>query len=155
MSKRPNGFGLIEFILLLLSIAIISGIVAPSLKHHKKRVYYRDILDIANPLTSIVEKCLGIERVSTSCHSLDQLIPYGYSPTQVEVNSIIDTIELELKNETYHLSVTPSVSNDIHPFITDEHTYNQTAEIIDRNGRPIIEDWVVDPTSGCKIAGLC
>jgi len=119
------------------------------------RTNFRELVGAVDSLSSIVEKCLGFERNISSCATMEQLVPYGFSPSSIKVNSLIESITLQLENNQYHLGLTPNQTNKIHSFINDEHTYILVADIIDRNGRPIIEEWKVDPQSGCMIAGLC
>ncbi len=155
MNKKANGFGLVDVVLLIAIIGVLASTVLPSLKHHNMRTQFRAVTDIAPPIQSIVDKCLAMERSVEACSSLDKILPYGYSPTSVSANSLIESITLVHQNEQYTLTITPSQNPDINSFINEDHTHMSIARIIDRNGRPVIEDWVTAPQSGCKIASYC
>jgi len=155
MHKPPKGFGLIEILLLIAVIGILAGTTVPALQQHNKRSKYRDIVDQVNPVTSIINKCLGLERQITACDSLDKLPRYGYSSSVAAASTLINTLTLEYSNNRYYLRATPPDENTVHPFIDASHTYTRTAEIIDRDGRPVIEEWTTDGKSGCMSAGYC
>jgi len=149
------GVGIIDIVLVLIILGLISATTLPSLKHSKKRFQYREISDISNQIIGTIEKCLGMERDPNACSSTEKIVPYGYLYSLVTANSLIDSIDLSLNKNQYALNITPSLENSIYPFITDEHTLIRKAEVIDRNGRPIIEEWKTDPQSGCMLAGFC
>lgn len=136
-------------------VAILGAITAPSFKHKNKKDRFREISDIARPITAAVDKCLGLERVVETCDSLDKLHRYGYSATAVEISSQVDSVVLIVENSQYKLTLVPPEENSSSPFIEVLHTYRKVADIVDRNGRPVIEEWTTDPKSGCMIAGLC
>lgn len=155
MKYRPKGFGLIELALVLVIIATISATLIPAFKHQKQRSQFREIIDLITPIEGQVNKCLGQERAVESCNTLEKNIPFGYSPTAVMISSLIGEIDLSFKNDTYWITVTPSSEANIYPFISSIHTYIRVAEVTDRDGRPIIEQWTTAPQSGCMVAGLC
>lgn len=146
---------MIGALLITVTIAILAAVIIPSLKHKNQRTQYRAITDVGLSVTGTLEKCLGLERDVSACDTLEKLISHGYSSSVVKANSLIDTIELSNTDTLYTLTLTPSASNKIYPFINETLHYTRTAEIIDRNGRPVIETWQTDPLSGCMVAGLC
>lgn len=156
MPKNSNGgSSLINLSLILAITAILGSITAPAFKHKNQKDRFRELSDIATPITAAIDKCLGFERAVEKCDSLEKLHSYGYSATSVEIFSQIDTAVLSIDNDQYKLMLTPSEENQSSPFIKASHTYIKLADVIDRNGRPVIETWVTDPKSGCMIAGLC
>ena len=155
MKKKSNGIGLIELLLLVAIAAILAGTTIPALKQHNKRSQYREISDISSTITGAIEKCLGLKKKSSACDNIEKIIPFGYSKSQISVNSLIDSVELIEKKGSYILTITPPESNQIYPFINDNLTYIRIANITDRNGRPIIESWETDVKSGCMLAGYC
>lgn len=152
---KNSGSLLINFSLFICTLAILASISAPAFNHKSKRDKFREVSDLAMPITAAINKCLGIERDQHLCDSLDHLHRYGYSPTAVEISSQVDTVALKLEQDRYKLTLTPPENNPSLPFIHDSHTYIKTAEIVDRNGRPVIEEWETDPKSGCMVAGFC
>lgn len=155
MNKKTNGFGLIEIILLIATISVLVSTALPALKHRSERIQFRELVDIATPITAAIDKCLGFERDAKSCDSLDKIQRYGFSATAVKISSLVDSVALTLKIDQYILTLTPPEENKSSPFILASHTYIKVADIIDRNGRPVIESWMTAPKSGCMVAGLC
>lgn len=153
--KNEHGSFTLNLVLALTIVAILGAITAPSFKHKNKKDRFREISSIAIPITAAIDKCLGFERDRTLCSSLDKIHNYGYSATSVEISSHVDSVSLVLENNQYKLTLTPSEENLSSPFIKASHTYIKTADIVDRNGRSVIESWATDPKSGCMIAGLC
>ena len=151
---KMHGF-YVESLLIVLIIATLVAITLPALKHYNKRTQYRAILDIATPLKSTVEKCLGIKRDPKNCDEESELIVFGGISQHAESTSFLDSVGLILENSQFRLTLTPPQSNSVITYLDENLTLIQTAEIIDRNGRPIIEKWETDPQSGCMLVGLC
>jgi len=155
MKKSYSGSALINIILLCAIIGILAGVSVPALKHKNKREAYRELTDTALSITNAIEKCLGLERDSSLCDSLEKLIPYGFSSVDIELNPLITAVDFSLESDKYHLSFVPPDSNEKAPYILPTHDYIRETQIIDRNGRPVIETWVTNPKSGCLQNGFC
>ena len=153
--KQSTGKFLINLTLLSACIGIIAGVSVPALKHKNKREAYREISNTASSITNTIEKCLGLERDSTLCDTPDKLIPYGYSAVDIELNPLISEAEIVLENNKYSVTFTPPENNQKTPFILPTHDYIREADIVDRNGRPVIELWTTNPLSGCLQQGFC
>lgn len=145
----------IETILLVLIIAILLVATIPALEHYKKRSQYREILDIAVPIKSAVEKCLGLTRDPQSCDTDKELVVYGGISVHASSSSSLDAVEIALIDDRYEIILTPPDINSVIPFLNATHTLVLIAEIHDRNGRPVIENWKTDPQSGCMLVGFC
>lgn len=157
MSRRTSSSGkfIISLALATVCISILAGVAVPSLQHKKKREAYREIMDTGLSITNTIEKCLGLERSSKLCDTPDKLIPYGYSAVEIELNLLIAEAEITFKDERYTVTFTPPENNQKAPFILPSHDYIRETEIIDRNGRPVIESWTTNPKSGCLQQGFC
>ena len=154
-SKKSSGNFLINFILLAACIGILASISVPALKHKNKREAFREVADTALSITNTIEKCLGLERDSTLCDTPDKLIPYGYSAVDIELNPLISDAKIILEDGKYSVTFTPPENNQKAPFILPTHDYIRETEIIDRNGRPVIESWTTNPKSGCLQEAFC
>lgn len=152
---RCKGGALINLILLGACIGILAGVSVPALKHKNKRSAYRELLDTALSMTNSVEKCLGLERESTHCDTLEELVRHGFSSADIAVNPLIDDVEFVLDKGVYSITFTPPSENKNAPYVLPEHTLIREAEIIDRNGRPVIEGWTTNAQSGCLRNGFC
>lgn len=157
MSNRNMSSGkfLINLVLISACIGILAGVSVPALKHKNKREAYREIADTALSVTNTIEKCLGLERDSALCNTPDKLIPYGYSAVDIKLNPLISEAKITLENDKYRVVFTPPETNQKAPFILPTHDYIRETEIIDRNGRPVIESWTTNSKSGCLHQGFC
>lgn len=145
----------IEALLAVIIIVTLLATALPALKHYNKRSQYRELLDLSVPVKSTIEKCLGLKRNSTNCDEEPELNMYGGISQYASSSSVLESIEVDLENDRYTVTFTPPESNSVIPFIDKTITLIITAEIVDRNGRPVIEEWKTSPKSGCKTAGLC
>lgn len=153
--KKTNGKFLINLALLSACIGILAGVSVPSLKHKNKREAYQEVSDTALSITNTIEKCLGLERDSTLCDTPDKLIPHGFSAVDIELNPLISGANIIFEDDKYSVTFTPPESNNVAPYILPTHDYIREAEIINRNGRPVIEFWTTNPKSGCLQQGFC
>jgi len=154
-NNKSSGKFIINFALFSICVGILAGTSVPAFKHKNQRDAYRELTDAALSVTNSVEKCLGLERDSSLCDSLEKLIPYGFSSVDIELNPLITTIDFSLESEKYQLSFLPPENNEKASFILPIHDYIRETEIIDRDGRPVIETWVTNPKSGCLRNGFC
>ena len=152
---HSSGKILINSILCLACVGILTGVTLPALKHKNKREAYREISDTALSITNTIEKCLGLERDSALCDTPDKLIPYGYSAVEIELNPLISEATITFKDGRYSITFTPPENNQKAPFIQPTHDYIRETEIIDRNGRPVIESWTTNIKSGCLQQAFC
>lgn len=153
--KKNSGKIIVNIALLAICFGIIASVSVPALKHKKKRDAYREVSDTALSITNTIEKCLGLERDSTLCNMPDKLIPYGYSAVEIELNPLIAEAEITFEDERYTVTITPPETNQKAPFILPKHDYIRETDIVDRNGRPVIESWKTNPKSGCLQQGFC
>ena len=150
-----TGKFVLNLALLAIIVSILAGVSVPALKHKNKRETYREISDTALSITNTIEKCLGFERDSTLCDTPEKLIPYGYSAVNIELNSLLSEVKISLEDDKYSVIFTPPETNKNFPYILSTHNYIRETNIVDRNGRPVIESWTTNPKSGCLQQGFC
>lgn len=120
MQKIRTGFSLMEFMIVLIVIAILGAITWPFYNNYVHRYYYKPILQAVDPIKSAVSACyekfekLAVCNGGTHHIPANSVKPVGPIDSLTVVQGVITAIPVPskyfTKSDTYILS--PSIQNN-------------------------------------------